>query len=361
MPIDQLLIDNFRNLIKIQLNPQPGINIFYGQNGSGKTSLLEAIYFLGLGRSFRSHLIQRIIHQHAEQFLLLAQLKQDHQTISIGMERSRHGDKRIRLNGEFIHSLAPLAQHLPLQLLTSDSHRYFHEGPKPRRQFLDWGVFHVEHGFYPHWILFQKALKQKNAGLKSNLPYSQIEIWDREIIPLAHLFDQYRKKHVESLQIIFAELINSFLPEIPLHLRYSRGWPEDKNLDELLITHRIRDQQLGYTYYGPQRADLTVYTEKTPVSDILSQGQQKLAAYALHLAQGILLQRLINRSPIYLIDDLPSELDSTKRKFVAEILSKLQAQVFITAINLHDLSEMIPLNEAQLFHVEHGQITGSGL
>lgn len=356
-----LVIHHFRNLVTTTIEPKTGVNVFYGANGSGKTSVLEAIYFLGLGRSFRTNLIQRIIHHDANQLLLFAELQHAEQTHPVGIERSRQGDKKIRINGETITSLAPLAKQLPLQLLTTESHRYFHEGPKPRRQFLDWGVFHVEPGFYSAWQQFQKALKQRNASLKGQLGKSEIEAWNPEIIRLSALFDQYRKEYIAKLRPILTELLNTLLPEldVALQLRYFRGWSEEKDLAAILAASLMRDQQLGYTQYGPQRADLQLYADKTPVGDFLSQGQQKLAAYALHLAQGLLLQTFTGQKPIYLIDDLPSELDPSKRSLIADVLSRLNTQIFITGITLHELADTIDIDQSKMFHVEHGQIHAS--
>jgi DNA replication and repair protein RecF len=356
MPITKLAIQQFRNFLTATIEPQAGVNIFYGQNGSGKTSILESIYFLGLGRSFRTNQVQRIIHDDVDKFLVFAEIQHDSQTQTLGLERSRHGEKKIRMNGENLTSLALLAKQLPLQLLTTESHRYFHDGPKPRRQFLDWGVFHVEHAFYPLWQQFQKALKQRNASLKNQLPRNEVEIWNYEIVQVSDLLDVYRQEYIAKLTPILSDLFRSFLPEVELRCRYSRGWSQEKDLADVLNSSFSRDQQLGYTQFGPQRADLQLYADKVPVGDFLSQGQQKLAAYALHLAQGILLQTSTQQSPIYLIDDLPSELDPEKRALVATILTQLRSQVFITGITLTELSDMIPLDQAKMFHVEHNSI-----
>jgi DNA replication and repair protein RecF len=357
MAIIQLSVHQFRNLTRETIEPGDGINIFYGHNGSGKTSILEAIHFLSLGRSFRTHLTQRIIQHDADQFVLFARLAQGQHTQSVGMERSRQGEKKIHCNGEVVTSLTALAQRLPLQLLTTESHRYFHDGPQHRRQFLDWGVFHVEHGFYSTWLQCQKALKQRNAGLKNQLPIREIDIWTLEISAAAALLDQYRQHYLACLQPIVTELLATLLPEAAdLQLRYWRGWAADQSLTAVFKAHLLRDQQLGYTQYGPHRADLPLYAGKTPACDYLSQGQQKLAAYALHLAQGLLLQRLTQQSPIYLIDDLASELDPDKRRFVMQILAQLQAQVFITSITPNDLTDLIAAHSSRLFHVEHGRI-----
>lgn len=357
MPITELLIHQFRNFSAVSMKPLPEVNIFYGKNGSGKTSILEAIYFLGLGRSFRTHQLQRLIHEETDKLLVFAQLQHNNQAQVMGIERTRQGEKKVRLNGETPPSLASLARLLPLQLLTTESHRYFHDGPKPRRQFLDWGVFHVEPEFYRCWQQLQKALKQRNAGLKSHLSGKEVDVWNHEIAHSAGILDQYRKDYVSKLNPLLADLLSTLLPEIELHCRYTRGWPQEKNLSDVLAYSLTRDQQLGYTQFGPHRADLQLYAGKIMAGDVLSQGQQKLAAYALHLAQGLLLQKYTQQSPVYLIDDLPSELDPERRRFVANVLTQLQSQVFITGITLSELIDMIPSGHAKTFHVEHNRIT----
>ncbi len=354
--IEHLVIQHFRNLTHISIRPGAGINLFYGLNGSGKTSLVEAIYFLGLGKSFRTTSFQKLIQDNTSHFLLFTQLQENNQTQQIGMERFRTGEKKMRLNGENLTSLASIAQLLPIQLLSTDCHRYFHDGPKPRRQFLDWGVFHVEPHFYSTWKRFQKALEQRNAALKKHLSISEIEIWNSEITSSSHLLDQMRLNYVNQLAPVLEDQLQWVLPELSLKLYYSRGWAKDKNLQDILITQLSKDMHLGYTQFGPHRADLQLYFEEKLVADFLSQGQQKVTAYALHLAQGILMRKLTAKSPIYLIDDLPSELDVIKRQYVASLLSQLQSQVFITAISLDEHQEFHRNILTKKFHVEHGTI-----
>ncbi|MBS0349964.1 MAG: DNA replication/repair protein RecF [Proteobacteria bacterium] len=352
--LTQLLIQHFRNL-NVSIDPCNGINVFYGKNGAGKTSILEAVYFLGLGRSFRSNLIQRLIQNQADQFQIIAQIQQDHQTIPIGVERTKSGEKKIRIDGQAASSIALLAKQLPLQLLTTESHRYFHDGPSARRQFLDWGLFHVEPDFYSLWQQFQRVLKQRNAGLKNQLSIKEIEVWTQELIKWSLQYNQIRQGYVSQIEPVLNSLLKIVLPEFSLTLRYYRGWPEGKELALVLNQNQLRDQQLGYTQFGPQRADLQLYSGSTPVSDSLSQGQQKLAAYVLHLSQGILLQKITGKNALYLIDDLPSELDKDKRAFIAQILAQLKSQVFITCIDPTEVSDITSsIFPNSMFHVEHG-------
>lgn len=356
MSITELRINHFRNITEASFEFSPGFNLFFGQNGSGKTSLLESIYFLGRGKSFRSSLANRVIQHDQEKLSLFAKLQDDKVITPAGMMRSRSGEKQMKLNGENIQSLSALAAALPTQLISTESHRFFSDGPKNRRQFLDWGLFHVEQSFYPIWKKVEHALKQRNACLKARLPQGEIQLWDRELIEGAEILDSLRKSYIEALEQIVPSMLETLIGPNHIKARYKRGWNKDNNLQELLEQGIHRDLQLGYTQYGPHRADYQLFTGSpaVPAVDVLSQGQQKLASYALLLAQGKLMQQLTGKSPVYLIDDLPSELDPERRAAITGVLQEIDAQVFITGITQSDLQNLLAIGGSRVFHVKHG-------
>ncbi len=356
MLISSLQVTGFRNLQSIDFKPSSQFNVFYGQNGAGKTSILEAIYYLGLGRSFRTSLSARLIQKDTSGFSLFARLLNETTEIPVGIERLLDGSRRIRYNGEKIASVAPLAQQLPIQLISTDSYRYFHDGPKIRRQFLNWGLFHVKPSFFPLWQRLLQLLKQRNAALKAKQPLNELSIWNADLIDVSEQIDALRIEYVSQLQPVLDGLLSRLLSTKSLNLSYLRGWDQAQDYASSLETHFYKDQAIGYTSTGPQRADLQLFINDTPAQDHLSQGEQKLAAYALYLAQGLLLQELSGKAPIYLIDDLPSELDPEKRICITNILSELQTQVFITGITTFELKDVIKLENAQVFHVEHGRV-----
>jgi DNA replication and repair protein RecF len=357
MPIiHSLQIQRFRNLTAVEIETSSRFNLFYGKNGSGKTSLLEAIYYLGLGRSFRTHLVPRLIQHDTESFSIFANLYENDRFLPLGVERLRQGDRHLKINGETAASWSPIAKQLPLRILSAMSHRFLLDGPKIRRQFLDWLLFHVEPTFFPLWQQLQQALKQRNAALKSRLPHNQISFWDETFINAANSIDQLRQQLIIEFQPVFLQVLSQLLPEFTLQMNYYRGWGVDETLEQRLSASFSRDLQVGYTQYGPHRADLPVLLENTPAQDILSQGQQKLVTCALHLAQGLLLQQKTGISPIYLIDDLPAELDEGKRAVVSATLHQLDAQVFVTGITIEELSDLADSENRALFHVEHGKI-----
>ena len=360
-----LQIQHFRNINHINIELGPGFNVFYGENGAGKTSLLEAIYYLSHGKSFRTHITDRVIQSGQDRMSIFAKLHgTNQQLIPIGFERLANGNKRLRLNGETATSLAEITRKLPVQLIRTDSYRYFHDGPKTRRQFLNWGLFHVEHRFLSCWRQFHHVLQQRNACLKARTSNKEIQAWDPEFARLATEIDKICRNYIESLQPALNHILARVLTDIdaPLTLRYQRGWPEDADLETLLRSKIHKDRQFGYSQYGPQRADLQLFCNNTPADDYLSQGQQKLAAYALYLAQGLVMAQQTDSAPIYLVDDLPSELDPKKRSIITGVLAEIDAQVLITGITQADLADIIEISSfpaEQMFHVEHGSIIHS--
>ena len=356
MPIiSELQVNRFRNLTSVTITPSPQFNIIYGENGAGKTSLLESIYYLGFGLSFRTHQAQRIIQHSADNFSVFTYLLEEEDKIPAGIERTRSGERKIKIDGESVTTLSPLAKRLPLQLMSTVSYRFFFNGPKIRRQYLDWMLFHVEQSFYPAWQSFQKVLKQRNAGLKAGLPHDQLESWNTEFAALANEIDTLRLNTIALFKPIFFRLLEQLLPEHELSLVYSRGWKENASLLTLLASEFYRDLRLGFTQQGPQRADLRVFVDSTPAEDVLSQGQQKMVLYAFHLALGLLLKQEKGISPIYLIDDLASELDQNKRSCVINVLEQLNAQVFVTGVDPLDLAGAG--EHSTVFHVEHGTVS----
>lgn len=348
--IQTLNIHNFRNLSNISTTFSPSFNLVCGVNGAGKTSLLEAIYYLGLGKSFRASLSHRIIQHEHESFVLAANITTPSQQ-SLGIERKRTGERQIKLNGDLQTTIAEITKQLPIQFMSPISYRFFHDGPKIRRQYLDWALFHVEPNFLNLWQRFQRVLRQRNAALKQN---ASVNAWNAEYITTAIAVDQAREKIFAQLTPLCLTQLKHLLPNFEFNLRYKRGWANNSDLSSLLNVHLMRDQQLGYTYYGPQRADFILEQGGISVQDNLSQGQQKLAAYALHLSLGMLLHEKTQQSPIYLIDDLPSELDANSRGKIIAALIELDAQVFVTSIDREDLKDLLVIDNAVMFHVEHG-------
>lgn len=355
MALTRLLIKDFRNIEAADLALAPGFNFLVGANGSGKTSVLEAVYTLGHGRAFRSLQAGRVIRHDQPEFVLHGRIEGAERELSVGLSKSRQGDSKVRIDGSDGHKVAELAQLLPMQLITPEGFTLLNGGPKFRRAFLDWGCFHNEPGFFTAWSNLKRLLKQRNAALRQVSRYAQIRAWDQELIPLAERISEWRAEYSDAIAADITATCAQFLPEFALSFSFQRGWDKESDYGELLERQFERDRALTYTAVGPHKADFRIRADGTPVEDLLSRGQLKLLMCALRLAQGEFLTRQSGRLCLYLIDDFASELDTGRRRLLADRLKATQAQVFVSAVSAEQVTDMAG-EKGKMFRVEQGKI-----
>ena len=357
MSLSKLVIHQFRNIHNANITFNNKINLIVGENGSGKTSLLEAIYFLGLGRSFRTHLTSRVVQHEHKEFTLYSEINQQDLVTPIGLQKSKNGDSILKINGAVSKKLANLTHYLRLQLITPESSVLLSGSPKNRRAFLDWGVFYHDPLFYHNWARIKRLLKQRNAALKQCKTYNYLQVWDNELCLLSDKISTQRQSYFELLLPLINKTLNDFLPDFEISCQFFCGWDKNnKSLAEYLSDNFARDNQLGYTTAGPQKADIRFKIEGFPVADVLSRGQLKLFVYALQLAQGLFLNSIDKKQCIFLIDDFSSELDKNKQQILAKHIAESDAQLFISVIEPDNIDKLFTQQQS-VFHVKHGQIT----
>jgi DNA replication and repair protein RecF len=343
----------------MDLEPSEHINIFWGNNGAGKTSVLEAIHYLTHGRSFKSSRNRSLIQRDQQQLVVYGVVGPGR--YPIGIQRNQDGTVDIRISGERITAVSELARMVPVQVINSDAFLLLEGSPKTRRQFLDWGVFHVEPSFLSAWQRAQKALKNRNILLRSGrINDLQMNPWTQEFITASNEVDRLRQHYLADFSEYFQQLLSRLIDLPDLKLSYSRGWDKTKTLDEVLKDGQDRDKKTGFTHSGPQRADLRIRLGKENAADVLSRGQQKLVVSALKLAQGLdLMKRKESKRCIYLLDDLPAELDQHHIEQICQVLEQMDAQFFITCIDPESVQPYWQQKDRlRLFHVEHGAVLG---
>ena len=355
MHITRLNIERVRNLKAVALQELQPFNVFYGPNGSGKTSILEAIHLLATGRSFRTHIPKNYIQNETANAIVFAQSA----TEKIGMQKLLSGEQLIKVNGDHIATQGQLAKLLPLQHIDPQSTDIIDHGAKPRRQLIDWLMFHVEPEFYHAWQYYSRALKQRNSLLKSrrNISLNELEPWNKMLGEYGEMLHSQRSGIVEQWKVYFEQDLKHLLPDVELQLEYSPGFHTELGLLNDLTVHHQKDVDRRYTEYGPHRADLRLKTTLGDADVVLSRGQKKLLIMALKLSQ-IAMLHACNKETVVLLDDLTAELDLTAQQRLIERLSQLGSQVFITTLDhesvqkhLHDLSISY-----QLFNVENGTV-----
>lgn len=415
MYIKRLLINDFRNLEYVELTPCSGFNFICGPNGSGKTSIIEAIHYLSLARSFRTSSYQYLIRQGQPQFTLFAQVQADNAELdtTIGLLRPRNGEPVIKINSDPITRMVDLIDHIYVQIIHPQGVELITKSAEVRRAFIDWGVYYTDPEFKQLWLQYRKTLKQRNtllrrdgpkrryqspfsdftpqltesisglqgeasltlnAALASNLGFEQqnfgcdkhgcdkpnfgfdeMGVWDEALARLSEQITQKRQAYLEQLQVILQEIVGQFLPDFHLKFELNQGWEKGQDLRVLLAQNLEKDRGLGYTLYGCHRADLKIKNNNISAGATLSRGQLKMLVYAMRLAQGMLLRQLTNRTCIYLIDDLNSELDDRAQRILLDTLVSCQHQVFISNIQ-QELLFPSDTSQCKVFNLESGKV-----
>jgi DNA replication and repair protein RecF len=351
LPLKRFTCTDFRCLQSAALELDPRFNLIAGPNASGKTSLLEAMAYLGRGRSFRGAPPQNLIRHGAAEFVLFGKAERSGREVPVGVRNSREG-LEIHIDGDKAQGAADLAEVLPLQIVDPDVHNLVAGGPEGRRRYLDWIVFHVEHGYLDDWRRFRRTLKQRNAALKDNASSDELAGWDRELQRTGAAVDRARQGAIEivrpAIQALGAALLGS-----DVDIEYHRGWSADKSLGEALAGGRERDRSLGSTQAGPQRADLRLAYDERQARRLVSRGQQKLLACALILAATDIVQVHLEQRLLLLLDDPAAELDRASLARLMASVVALDCQVVATS-----LDPAIPLfpEVPRMFHVEHGAL-----
>jgi DNA replication and repair protein RecF len=324
-------VTDFRCLQSAALDLDPRFTLISGPNASGKTSLLEAIYVLGRGRSFRTRRLEHLIRHGTPQFVVFGEVRTADRQVPMGVEGSKEG-VRARIAGAKAASLAELALMLPVQIIDPEVHRLIEEGPSRRRRFLDWGVFHVDRSFIAHWQRFHQALKQRNAALKSRQPRAVVTAWDHDLTNYGELVTKARADYV-ALLAPQAEIIGRNLLGLELSLGYRPGWLRDLSFSEALQQSWAHDQESGATQVGPQRAEMSIRLDGAGVKDRVSRGQQKLLAAALLMAQLKLFPKDGAVQPSLLLDDPAAELDSERLAKLIDEVSGHAVQLIVTTLH----------------------------
>jgi DNA replication and repair protein RecF len=347
MALAELRVENLRCVESATLEFSPELNLIVGANGAGKTSLLEAVFLLGRGRSFRTRSSEKLI-RHGRHGLTVFGRTDELPPNAAGVEVTREGT-RARINGKDAESLLALTTVLPVQSIDPEIHKLIDQGPERRRRWLDWLVFHVEPGFANSWARYQRALKQRNAALRTG---ADAAAWNPALIEHGAAMTNARRSVIDRLGPYLDALFLRFAG-LDVSVAFQAGWAQEMALDEALKAAEGRDRERGASTVGPHRADVVLRQRGRSARETLSRGQQKLTAVAMIVAQMQLLKDVSQRSTVLLLDDPAAELDAKNLGLLFAELASLNCQMIATS-----LSPEITLFQAPkaTFHVEQGHV-----
>ncbi len=353
--IEQLKVHSVRNLSELTIEPASKLNFFYGPNASGKTSVLECIYLLSRIKSFRSKRINDVVSRGQEKLQVFAKGIKQGKEFSVGVEKGR-GTTIIKYDGEVIQTASEQARRLPMYILTPDHHTLFTGTPKDRRHWLDWSLFHVKQNYISVWKSYHRALRHRNALLKTDrfINSSELTGWEKLMSEEAVKLDTMRSEYISSLnQFLNTVFLPFVLPGKGLieYLNYSY---DNQDLASLLAENRKDDIKKGYSGIGPHRTDISFSYDDFNVAKHLSRGQTKLFGAAVVSSQVEIL-KAAEIDAMVLVDDLDAELDDESTKKMFDLLLANNTQTFISSLTKPDWI-LEKENNIAVFHVKHGKV-----
>ena len=356
MRITSLRVEGLRILQHLHIEPCAAVNFVVGSNGAGKTSLLEAIYLAGRGRTFRHADSGPMIRDGCEGTTVLIEMfdevKQRRSILGLRRERKT---LVCRLDGQDLKKRSDLAEALPVQWIGSQPQLLLSLGPEVRRRFIDMGLFHVEQSYLPILSEFLRILRQRNAAIRQNAGRESVQSWNLSLSRSSESVNKFREEFIDSLMKGTQSLLSNWETGFEMTYRYRPGWSGSETLLEQLERKFEVDLRQGYTGRGPQRAELELIADGGLAERKLSRGQQKLLVLAMNLALVDLLVKTNKKLPVVLVDDLAAELDRENRERVMLELGQRGIQGFLTKIEPNAL--VAPRGVAtRTFHVEHGAI-----
>lgn len=364
MVIETLKLRDFRNYGEIELKPHPGVNILFGQNGSGKTNLLEAIHFCALGRSHRTSQDKEVVRKGAEAAAIGVQMRKNgvRMDVQVKLSPGEIRKKTIFVDRKRANRLSDLMGHVQCVIFSPEDLMLVKEGPYVRRRYLDMMLSQLSTGYFTALQQYQKALDQRNALLRevkkgARMDHAMLDAFEEALASHAAVIIPLRRKMVtrtaEAAQAEYAAI--SGRPYEKFAMRYACCVPENCDIaphfQEVLRKNRQEDMIRGGTSFGIHREDIALTLNERDMKVFASQGQIRTAALSMKLAQLHVFRQETGEPPVLLLDDVMSELDMSRRDYLLNHLDG--RQVFITCCDPETIKLM---EKGRGFLIENGVV-----
>lgn len=357
MALQSLHIQSFRNLRDVHWDVDPGLNVLEGENAQGKTNLLEAIYFLANGRSFRMVPWEDLIPWDETGARWQGRVEARGLESEIRVSLSEAG-KGLELNGKALGTWRNIGPVFRVLVFTPESTALFRAAPELRRRYFDHALS-LLHPSFGTWLnRYQRLVRQRNLILQSGGSAASLEAFDLQWAEMSKEIAAARRRYLQELLPLWLERIRQLSQTLPdLTARWvgaipETDWIETETLLAALQARRAEELRVGHTLVGPHREDLQVYLGGHPIRSVASQGQHRILTIALKMAEADRYRRAMDQSPVFLLDDLGSELDPKHLGHLLALLDELHAQTLLTTAQTGSLASL----KAPTLRVHRGQI-----
>lgn len=351
MIVEQLDVCNVRNIASGSLELDAGVNALTGPNGAGKTATIEALHLLLRGRSFRTPRAEELIRQGEDHLRVDARLQSIYGDSLRLSYRRRRSQVELRRDGIPVRQSSTVADLLPIQLILPNIAELVFGAPSIRRQWLDWGAFHVKPGYMPALRDYLRALRHRNALLRRGEAHT-LATWSDRVAEMGEAVAAMRAAYFMDIEARIVECVQALNSELAVRFSLYPGW-SGATLREILEQQRDRDVKSAMTNAGPHRADIAMRIGSQPVSQVLSRGQGKILACALRVAQAQSLEASGKRS-LFLIDDVGAELDRAHNERFYALLDDMGCQIIATSAHPDAGGVLQGPRAGRMFHVKHG-------
>jgi DNA replication and repair protein RecF len=372
MKIHRVAVEGWRNLEPLTLEVGPKLSVLYGDNGQGKSNLLEAVYFLATLRSFRTSRLEDLIQRGHPAGRAKAAVEVVHRGLERRFEVEIGAKGRVaRLDGKVVRGVAAALGAVSVVLFVPEDLLLPRAAPAARRRFLDMAVFNVERTYFGEASAFQKVLKSRNVLLRRGDPDPVLlDTYDQELARTGARVVVRRRALVAELAPRFADHFRALHSELPVAMRY-RSDPDiaaagdessvEERLRAGLAARRALDERRRTTGFGPHLDDLDIELDSAPARAHASQGQLRSLVLALKLAELTHVEARTGDAPVLLLDDVPSELDPVRRRLLFEAIAPLACQTLITVTERELVPALPEFGERVDFLVRDGRVSARRL
>ncbi len=361
MQIKELTILNFKNIQEANLSFSGGLNCFVGNNGEGKTNLLDAIHYISFCKSHTNTIDSQNILHDADFFMIKANCQNNDEIDEVYCGMKRRQKKIFKYNGKEYSRLSEHIGKIPVVLISPSDEGLIREGSDERRRFMDMVISQFDHQYIDSVVSYNKALQQRNFLLKEENVFddSLFEVYEGKMSQDATEIYKKRLEFIEKFTPVFENIYNRITGgKEKIMLKY-QSHIADGDLSDQLLKTRQRDLILGYTTRGIHKDELIMELNGFPIKLEGSQGQNKSFLIAMKLGQFGFLKKCTLKTPILLLDDLFDKLDSVRiENIIRLVTSEDYGQIFITDTNKNHLSDLLNRfgGEHQFFNISGGKI-----
>lgn len=359
MFIKRLQMLNYRNYNVLDISLGPHVNVFMGDNAQGKTNILEGIYYCAFARSHRTSKDRELINWNSDNALLSVTVGRERLDKRIDISILKDGKKAIQINKIKIKKIGELFGNFNVVMFSPEDLKIIKDSPRVRRKFIDMELCQLNPKYYYNLVQYNKVLNERNSILRNkNINKDILDVYDMQLVEFGYNIIIDRLEYIQKLNKYSTKIHSDITSgKEKIEFKYISTIKDLENIKEnfysLLEKNRSRDCERGITSIGPHRDDFTVLINDIDTKSYGSQGQQRTAVLTIKFSSLKIIKELTEEHPVLLLDDVLSELDFSRKRYILSTIGDIQT--IITCTGIEDLYEYLD-DKSKVFKVKDGEI-----